>query len=204
MADSSLPDFWDTRYETSVTPWDAGRVPDALRRHRATFPPGARVLVPGCGSGYEVHCLAENGFDVLAIDFSPAAVARAQKQLGRFAHRVRLADFFDFDLGGRGFDVIYERAFLCALPQRLWQRYAQRSAQLLAPGGRITGFFYFDDSPRGPPFGTSDAELQALLSPWFERIEDEPVTDSLPVFQGKERWQVWVSRGQLSPENRQP
>jgi SAM-dependent methyltransferase len=198
MADSSLPDFWDTRYETSVMPWDAGGVPDALRRHLHDLPPGARVLVPGCGSAYEVYHLAENGFDVLAIDFSAQAVARAQKQLGCFADRVRQADFFGFDLGGRPFDVMYERAFLCALPQRLWQRYAERSAQVLAPGGCIAGFFYFDDSPRGPPFGTSDPQLQALLSPWFERIEDEPVGDSLPVFQGKERWQVWVNKGQGS------
>jgi hypothetical protein len=194
MADSSLPDFWDTRYQTNVMPWDAGRVPDALRRHLATFPAAGRVLVPGCGSAYEVRCLAEHGFDVLAIDFSVAAVARARKELGLFADRVRQADFFDFDLGGRPFDVIYERAFLCALPQRLWPRYAERSAQVLAPGGRIAGFFYFDDSPRGPPFGTGDAQLQALLSPWFDRIEDEPVMDSLPVFQGKERWQLWVRR----------
>jgi hypothetical protein len=202
MADSSLPDFWDTRYETNVMPWDAGRVPDALRRHLATFPAAGRVLVPGCGSAYEVLCLAEHGFDVLAIDFSAAAVARAQKQLGRFADRVQQADFFDFDLGGRPFDLIYERAVLCALPQRLWQRYTERSAQVLAPGGRIAGFFYFDDSPRGPPFGTSDAQLQGLLAPWFDRVEDEPVPDSIPVFQGKERWQVWVSRGQLSAESR--
>jgi hypothetical protein len=203
MADSSLPDFWDTRYETNVMPWDAGRVPDALRRHLTGIPAGGRVLVPGCGSAYEVRCLAEHGFDVLAIDFSAAAVARARNELNHFADRVRQADFFDFDLGGRPFDVMYERAFLCALPQRLWQRYAERSAQLLTPGGCIAGFFYFDDSPRGPPFGTSDAQLQALLSPWFNRIEDEPVADSLPVFQGKERWQVWVNRGRLSPEDRQ-
>src|SRR5512134_2009840 len=198
MADSSLPDFWDTRYETSVTPWDAGRVPDSLRRHLSTFPPGARVLMPGCGSAYEVYHLAENGFDVLAIDFSAAAVAQAQKQLGCFADRVKQADFFDFDLAGRPFNVLYERAFLCALPQRLWPRYAERSAKVLTPGGWIAGFFYFDDSPRGPPFGTNEAQLQALLSPWFERIEDEPVGDSLPVFQGKERWQVWANRSRPS------
>ncbi len=204
MADSSLPDFWDTRYETGVMPWDAGRVPDALRRHLNDFPPGVRVLVPGCGSAYEVRWMAEHGLDVLAIDFSASAVARARKEIGRFADRVRQVDFFDFDLGGRPFDVMYERAFLCALPQRLWRRYAERSAQLLAPGGCIAGFFYFDDNPRGPPFGSSDAELRALLSPWFDRIEDEAVRDSIPVFQGKERWQVWVNRGQPSLEDRQP
>jgi SAM-dependent methyltransferase len=192
MPDSSLPDFWDTRYRDKVMPWDAGRVPEALHRHLPAFPAGGRVLVPGCGSAYEAYFLAENGFDVLAIDFAPAAVERAREQLGCFADRVRQADFFEFDLGGARFDVILERAFLCALPRTLWQRYAQRSAQILRPGGRIAGFFFFDDNLRGPPFGACEAELQGLLSPWFEQVEDEPVMDSLPVFQGKERWQTWI------------
>ena len=192
MPDSSLPDFWDTRYRDNVTPWDAGRVPDALRRHLGELPPAARVLVPGCGSAYEAYYLAENGFDVLAIDFSEAAVQRARAQLGCFAGLVRQADFFEFDAGGTPFDAIYERAFLCALPRRMWQRYAECCAHLLRAGGQLVGFFYFDDSPRGPPFGTSDEELRALLSPRFECAQDEAVADSLPVFQGKERWQRWV------------
>jgi hypothetical protein len=55
----------------------------------------------------------------------------------------------------------------------------------------LGGFFYFDDSPKGPPFGIAPAELDALLSRDFERIEDAPITDSMPVFAGKERWQLW-------------
>ena len=194
MPDSSLPDFWDTRYETSVTPWDAGRVPDALRRHVHTFPAAGRVLVPGCGSAYEVHYLAENGFDVLAIDFSGPAVARAHKQLGCFADRVRQADFFDFDLGGRAFDVIYERAFLCALPRKLWPHYGPRCAQLLPPGGHLAGFYFYGAEPKGPPFGTSAEELHGLLDSFFEQLEDRPAVESLAVFGGGERWQVWRRR----------
>lgn len=193
MADSSQPAFWDQRYETNVTPWDAGRVPDALRTHLRDFPPGARVLVPGCGSAYELYYLLENGIDALAIDFSPPAVERAKRNVGCFADRIVLADFFDFDVGA-GFDVIYERAFLCALPPKLWPAYAQRTAQVLRAGGRLSGFFYFDDNPKGPPFGTSDAALRELLEPNFERIQDEPVTGSIPVFQDKERWQAWRKR----------
>jgi SAM-dependent methyltransferase len=193
MADSSLPEFWDTRYRGGTTPWDAGRVPDLLRVHVPGFPPGARVLVPGCGSGYEIYYLAENGFDVTGIDFSRSAVERARRNLGCFAQRVQEADFFAF--GGAGdFDVIYERAFLCALPRKLWHAYALRAALLLKPGGLLAGFFFFDDHPRGPPFGTSEAELEGLLGPGFERRQDEAVADSIPVFQGKERWQVWRRR----------
>jgi len=36
--------------------------------------------------------------------------------------------------------------------------------------------------------------LRDLLEPAFERLEDRPVGDSLPVFAGKERWQLWRRR----------
>lgn len=188
--DSSKPDFWETRYRDHVTPWDAGKVPTPLREYASTLPPGARILIPGCGSAHDAAWLANAGFEVLAIDFSPAAVEVARQNVGKFAHVVREADFFDFD-AGTPFDVIYERAFLCALPRKMWAGYAPRCAQLLKPGGCLAGFYFFADTPKGPPFGTSHAELDALLAPPFERIEDKPVEDSIEVFRGKERWQIW-------------
>lgn len=191
--DSSKPDFWETRYLDHVTPWDAGKVPLSLRRYVPKIPPGARILIPGCGSGYEARYLAENGFDVLAIDFSPAAVELAKKNLGRFSDIVSIADFFDFDYG-RPFDIVYERAFLCALPPRIWPQYPPQVAELLRPGGELAGFFFLKETEKGPPFGTSPEALHALLDPYFELTEDKPVTDSLAVFQGAERWQVWRRR----------
>ena len=57
--------------------------------------------------------------------------------------------------------------------------------------------FYFDDNAKGPPFGIAPAALDALLGAHFARLEDAavPASDSLPVFRGKERWQVWQRKG---------
>ena len=145
--DSSKPDFWEIRYQDKFIPWDAGKVPESLRRYLPVLETGARVLVPGCGSAYEARYLAGNGFDVLAIDFSPAAVELAKKNLGEFGNVVQLADFFAFD-PGKPFDAIYERAFLCALPRKMWDAYARRCAELLKPGGVIAGFFFSPNLPR--------------------------------------------------------
>ena len=188
--DSSKPDFWESRYRDKIIPWDAGKVPAALREYEPTIARGARILIPGCGSGYEAAYLAGRGFDVLAIDFSRAAVTAARKNLGTLKDNARLADFFEF-ASGLPFDVIYERAFLCALPRQMWASYANRCAQLLKPSGVIAGFFFFADTPKGPPFGTNMLELDGLLQPPFERVDDRPVADSIQVFAGKERWQVW-------------
>lgn len=192
--DASRPEFWETRYRERFTPWDAGGAPPRFAAWARGLAPGTRVLVPGCGSAHEVRLLAEAGADVLAIDFSPAAVALAREQLGSLAPRVIEADFFHFD-AGEGFQAVYERAFLCALPRRLWPDYARRMAQVLRPGGELSGYFFFDDNERGPPFGTSAQALRTLLSPGFAPELDEPVTGSLSIFEGKERWQCWRRRG---------
>ncbi len=188
--DPSAPEFWSERFEQEFTPWDRGDVPAAFRQFVATSPRPYVTLIPGCGTGYEVACLSEAGWDVTAIDFSPAAVEAARHALGRWADRVVQADFFSF-LPDRPVEFIYERAFFCALPRPMRQAVVARWAELLPPGGLLAGFFFFDDAPKGPPFGIAPAELESLLAPFFERITDEAVTDSLPVFAGKERWQVW-------------
>ena len=186
-SDSSKPGFWDERYRGGITPWDAGRVPPRLERWLRGQPKGERVLVPGCGSGYELRLFAGHGDDVLGIDFSDAALERAAK----LGVRVRKADFFALE--EKPFDVVYERTFLCALPRRRWPEWSARVPRLVRPGGVLAGFFFFDDNERGPPFGISQSALRALLEPSFALIEDEPVpaAESVPVLAGKERWQVW-------------
>ena len=189
--DASQPGFWEKRFRENFTPWDAGGVPWALGQFLKTEPRGRRVLIPGCGSGYEVRAFAEAGHEVLAVDFAPAAVERARKILGSLSGRVRLADFFESDFGP-SFDLVYERAFLCSLPRPLRPRYVERARELLSPGGRLAGLFFFEDGERGPPFGLKAGELERLLGEHFERIADTPVPDSIPIFEGKERWQIWT------------
>lgn len=193
---ASKANFWDARYLNRIVPWDAGAVPPALIGFESGIASRGRVLVPGCGSAYEARYFAERGWTVLAIDFSAAAIAAATAVLGPWSAIALQADFFGFPGDDAPFDAIYERAFLCALPRRLWQDYATRAERLLRPGSLLFGFFYFDSSPKGPPFGSSRDELDRLLLPLFECVADEPVApaDSIDVFRGKERWMEWRRR----------
>lgn len=204
-----LADFWDHRFREGTTPWDAGRAPALLCEFAARFPsqyasdrdghPLAparrpRVLIPGCGSAWEAASLANRGWETTALDFSAAAIAAARATLGNFWQGTLLcADFFSFNPEAP-FDVIYERAFLCALPRQLWADYASRMAELLRRGGLLAGFFFLGDEPRGPPFAIRQERLHELLATNFSCCEDRPVDDSLPIFAGHERWQVWQRR----------
>jgi SAM-dependent methyltransferase len=193
--DPTAPEFWNRRFRDRRVPWDAGAAPLELEKYLAERRPGERVLIPGCGSAYEVRTFSQRGDDVVAIDFSAAAVAKARAELHELSNTVALGDFFSYDFGKKPFDIIYERAFLASLPRKLWTSYAARVTELLRPGGHLTGFFIYGDVEGGPPFCLRANELARLLGDAFENLEDAVVTASVPVFQGKERWQVWKRTG---------
>lgn len=191
--DSTSPQFWSTRYAAQRTPWDLHGVPEALRAFLARSRTSGSVLIPGCGSGYEVGAFHDAGFDVTALDFSPVAMAQAANVLGPLSSKVHLGDFFTHDFEGRRFDFIYERTFLCSMPPARWPDYAARMAELLAPAGRLIGVFLYGSGSDPPPFPMSDAQAIALFGSRFNRSRSEPLRDSLPVFEGmEENWQEWT------------
>jgi SAM-dependent methyltransferase len=190
---SARPDFWEPRYLSGRTPWDLGFVPASLTRFLDARPGhGARVLIPGCGSGYEVAAFAAAGYHVTAIDFSPAAITRARQRLGpALAERVVLGDFFSYDFPDAPFDLVYERTFLCALPPELWPKLVARTHSLLGAGGTLVGLYYFGEKDDGPPYGLEETEAATLFAQHFALVANHavPTGDSPPMFAGRERWQ---------------
>jgi cyclopropane fatty-acyl-phospholipid synthase-like methyltransferase len=72
-----------------------------------------RVLDLGCGAGNHALFCAENGAEVLAVDYSSAAldvVTRRASERG-LAHRIDTlqVDFENFDLQQTGFDLVIDR-----------------------------------------------------------------------------------------------
>ena len=66
MSTPSHQEFWNARYASGQTPWDFNGIPADLqaflkRRVRGSTPAGpgrGRVLIPGCGVGYEIKAFA--------------------------------------------------------------------------------------------------------------------------------------------------
>jgi SAM-dependent methyltransferase len=187
------PKFWDVRYREKRTRWDLGKSPAALVEYLQRATPG-RALVPGCGAGYELRALLAAGWEVTGIEFSRGAIDSACETLGPLVERVVEGDFFAYPFSQNSFDLICERAFLCAIPRERREDWGKRVASLLPSGGRLVGCFFYGEDPVGPPYPLGPGEIERLLAADFTLVEDALTEDALPFFAGGERWQVWQRR----------
>ena len=195
---------WDKLWREDFTPWDRDKPSPALidtlndktsllgspcvreaGGTNSTDPPSRkRVLVPGCGKGYDVLLFSSYGYDAYGLDVSQLAVDRAttlsqessvlskypSKLNGRGEVTFLLADFFNDDflsqIGGGGFDIIYDYTFLVALPPSMRPAWAKRMSELLAPTGHLICLeFPLSKEPHtgGPPHGVTAELYEQLL-----------------------------------------
>lgn len=191
--DRDQPDFWSQRYQGGRTPWQLDYVPQQVAAFISSLPPGAEILIPGSGGDWKtIRAFHDAGCSIRAIDFSPVAVERTRKALGKVEKTVILGDFFSYDFGSTRFDLIYERTFLCSLPPRFWKKYIDRVAELLRPKGKLAGFFLYGEETDPPPYPLTETCAKELFAGRFELIRSEAVADSLPIFRGMEKWQERV------------
>lgn len=165
--------FWQERYDSRRTGWDRGGINPALEPLLAEglFAAGARVLVPGCGSGHEVVRLAAAGCRVLALDYAPPAVALTRERLARAGLH---AEVIEADLLAWAppvpLDGVWEQACLCALHPDHWVAYATRLAGWMAPGGTLALLAVQIDREgrheglvEGPPYHCDVNAMRALF-----------------------------------------
>lgn len=166
MVKSTEENFWENCYEKKLTGWDRGKASEALFYWlNSDLVKPCRILVPGCGNGYEVVQLAEKGFDVTAIDIASTPIANLQSLLDDKGLKAQLieADFFDW-LPESPFDVIYEQTSLCALPPNLWGQYEEQLHQWLKPDGLLLAQFMQTGEEGGPPFHCEIGDMRNLFS----------------------------------------
>ena len=170
--------FWQERFEKQETPWDRGGPnPQLLRWLENGELSPCRILVPGCGKGWEVLELAQRGFDVVGVDYTQAAVEHTRALLasqGAFAQVVE-ADVLSYHPNTK-FDAIYEQTCLCAIHPDHWKDYAEQIWHWLVPGGSLWVMFMQSVRPaateegriEGPPYHCDINAMRAMfpLSRW--------------------------------------
>ena len=165
-------EFWEKRFTEGNMPWDRGEASPQLGAWLAA---GAlkpcRILVPGCGSGYEVAALAAAGFEVTALDYAPVAIERTRKLLeaGKLKAELVEADALAWQ-PARAFHAIYEQTCLCALYPDQWRAYADQVHRWLVPAGRLYALFVqmlrpgaAEGAIQGPPYHCDINGMRALF-----------------------------------------
>ena len=131
---------WDAEAETFDQEADHGLADpecrDAWRELLVThLPPApARVADLGCGTGTLALLLAEAGYAVDGVDFSPVMVRRARAKAGHVA-TFHEGDAAEPPLDDAAYDVVLSRHVLWALPDPAAA--LERWVALLAPEGRL-------------------------------------------------------------------
>ena len=131
---------WSDCLHAEITRQFPGRAPESLR-----------VLEAGTGPGFFAILLRELGYDVTAIDLTPAMLEEAKKNAGELAGRIcwmeMNAEALDF--ADATFDVVVSRNLTWNLPHPE-KAYAEW-ARVLKPGGLLLNFdanwyaYLFDD-----------------------------------------------------------
>lgn len=158
---------WESLYQTGSIGWDRGRFSDNLSywlEHHLLKP--CRILIPGCGNGYEVMELVKRGFDVVAIDIAPTAINNLRTMLDKDGTQASgkaelvLADFFSWQPEEK-FDAIFEQTSLCALSPERWTQYETQLYQWLKQQGKLFAQFMQTGKETGPPY---HCDLNAMFT----------------------------------------
>lgn len=169
--------------ETAV-PWDRGAPSGYLTgwaAARALAGPGKRALVVGCGLGDDAEFIASLGFETVAFDIAPAAIATARRRFPGSAVRYQTADLLDPPpLWLKAFDLVVESMTLQALPDPPRRDAITRLGGLVAAGGTLIVIARAREPGQvvqGPPWALSRAEIDALTDGGLEPVRIEDLTD---------------------------
>jgi SAM-dependent methyltransferase len=189
-------EFWDERYGASERVW-SGRPNQRLVEQTADLTPGLACDI-GCGEGADAIWLAEQGWDVTALDVSRVALERtAAHAIERGVDsRVKVGEYdvlADRPLRRprrrKGFDLV--SAQFMHVPREDFDGVYQRLASAVAPGGRLLVVAHHPDDvdtgarrPHGPGLLFGPEQLLAALGveggssdDWEVEVVDTPVRE---------------------------
>lgn len=168
----SSKDFWDQRYNTDEFVY--GIHPnDFLMSVMPKLKGKKRVLCLAEGEGRNAVFLAEQGFDVTALDISQVAVEKGQRLAKQRGVEVNwlVTDLADYSFERSGWDLIV--AVFMHLPSELRQQVFHKIPASLSSGGAFIGEFYRKEQLQLNTGGPKDLDM--LYCPELLQKEIQPL-----------------------------
>ncbi|MCX7838463.1 MAG: methyltransferase domain-containing protein [Anaerolineae bacterium] len=167
--------FGKPRWDTNVTP------PEVVAYIESTSARG-RALDLGCGTGTNSIFLAQHGFEVVAVDFSRKAIARARDKArrARVAIDFYVADVTRLDFLNTSFDFLLDVGCLHGIEPAHRTRYAEHLARLTRAGAVFMLYAFAPLPPDAPrprlrprSVGITEEQVRALFAAHFdvERVQ---------------------------------
>ena len=178
-------EFWSDRYQSRQTGWDLGQVSPPLKAYFDQLEDkNLRILIPGCGNGYEAEYLWNAGFkNVHVVDLAKEPLQNLKERCpGIPDSSLHQGDFFDHN---NSYDLIIEQTMFCAIDPSLREKYAQKVKELLVDGGKLVGVMFNREFEGGPPFGGSKEEYLNTFND-FSDLNMEECYNSIEPRQGSE------------------
>lgn len=160
--------WFDLFYRFGRPRWDTGVVPPEIRRlvEEERLAPG-RAIDLGCGTGTSAVYLAQHGWGVVGVDFSPKAIGlakrRAAENVGGSAHFL-VADVTSLPDLGQPFDLALDVGCMHSVPRDDRGRYAGGIARILRPGATLLLYAFVRE---GVP-GVREGEVAATFAGAFD------------------------------------
>ncbi len=131
-----MKDFWEQRY--SEKGWAYGTEPNVfLTTQSARLKPGMKALVAGDGEGRNGVWLAQQGLDVLSVDYSAAGLRKARELAIANGTRIKTecADLTQWQWPVAAFDVVV--SIYLHFPAEVRTAMHRAMVQALKPGGML-------------------------------------------------------------------
>ncbi|UCE99585.1 MAG: methyltransferase domain-containing protein [Planctomycetota bacterium] len=165
-----------------VFAWNIGRPHKGLVEIFDNSPlKSGRVLVPGCGFGYDAIFLAERGFDVVAFDFSANVIKKAKlrtkaKRKLKASLKFEVEDIYNLpDSYHNAFDYVVEIGNFQAMSVKERREYVRIITAVLGRGGRSIVICKKYPPLTPGPKGIKKSSLKKYFSPAFKIEQIEPV-----------------------------
>ena len=148
---------WKRLWREGITPWDLqGPTPILqwfLRENKLDLKSGP-VLVPGCGSGWDLGLLKKTfaASRVVGMDISEEAVTTCKQNNANCT--VLSGDFFAHK-PDEPYSLVYDHTFFCALKPAMRSQWGQQMSRLISEDGYLLAVVYPQtdaDLIDGPPY----------------------------------------------------